>query len=244
MRRRRARDYAGDPLPIGLPLENSRLVAVPGLGLGVEAWRPTLSYWGAGDGNVLVLPGYGVPLSRRAPCAPVDVAVQLSGALNGPTTLLGHSSSCQVVAHAARLRPDLVDGLVLVGPTTDPRAASWWALATLWLRTAGHEDPRQLPSLLRQYRRTTLGSMLRTMDQSRRDDLGATLSEVHCPMVLVRGAHDRIARSDWLRSLGGSAPNRTVIELAVGAHMVPMTHPAELAASVGAVLGDRPSAGA
>ncbi|WP_134738544.1 alpha/beta hydrolase [Nocardioides sp. 503] len=213
------------------------LVAVPGLGLGAEAWRPTLSLWGRGDGDVRLLPGYGVPLARAAPWTPVDIAAQLCGVLRGPTTLLGHSSSCQVVAHAARLRPDLVTGLALVAPTTDPRAGSWPALMGAWCRTVGHEDPRQLPLLLRQYRRTTLRSMLRTMDRSRRDDIAATLSQVGCPVVLVRGVHDRIARSDWLRALADGGPGRTVIELGVGAHMVPLTHPDVLAAEVGAALG-------
>jgi pimeloyl-ACP methyl ester carboxylesterase len=222
--------------PIGLPLDVSQFVAVPGLGLGVEAWRPTLVRWGGGDGNVQLLPGYGVPLAGRAPRTPSDIAVKLCGALGGATTLLGHSSSCQVVAHAARLRPDLVNGLVLVGPTTDPRARSWFALAGLWSRTAGHEDPRQLPLLVRQYRRTTIRSMLSTMDQARRDDIAATLSDVVCPVVLVRGAHDRIARSDWLWSLADTGPARTVIELKVGAHMVPLTHSAVLANEVGAAL--------
>jgi pimeloyl-ACP methyl ester carboxylesterase len=217
-------------------MDASHLLAVPGLGLGVEAWRPTLIRWGAGDGHVHLLEGYGVPRAGPEPRTPADLARDLVGALRGPTILLGHSSSCQVVAHAARLRPELVDGLVIVGPTTDPRARSWPALAGLWARTAAHEDPRQVPSLVRQYRRTGLRSMLATMDQARRDDLVATLSDVRCPVVLVRGAHDRIARRPWLGMLAATGPDRTVVELPVGAHMVPLTHSAVLAREVGAVL--------
>ena len=41
------------------------------------------------------------------------------------SVLIGHSSSCQVVAHAGALAPERVTGLLLVGPTTDPRAATW-----------------------------------------------------------------------------------------------------------------------
>jgi len=208
---------------------DSPILAVPGLGLGVEAWRPVLTRWGLGEECVRLLPGYGLPAGPQGARPPAELAGGLCAALAGPTTLLGHSSSCQVVAHAARLRPDLVTRLVLVGPTTDPRAASWPGLAALWLRTAAHEDPRQVPLLVRQYRRTTLRAMLATMDTARRDDLAATLAGVGCPVDLVRGAHDRIARGDWLRALAatGAGPraDRRVIELTAGAHMVPLTHP-------------------
>ncbi|HYF74196.1 MAG TPA: alpha/beta hydrolase [Nocardioides sp.] len=217
-----------------------RLTAVPGLGLGPEAWRPALSalvlHTGARAGTVHLLPGYGVPTaSRRAP-VPAELGAVLARRLAGPTTLLGHSSSCQVVAHAARLRPDLVRAIVLACPTTDPRAASWPGLAGLWLRTAAHEDPRQVPLLLRQYRRTTLRSMLTTMDAARRDDLRRTLSLVTAPVVLVRGAQDRIARPDWLATLAGTGPGRSVVEVPAGAHMVPLTHPRLFADHVGPLL--------
>jgi pimeloyl-ACP methyl ester carboxylesterase len=160
----------------------------------------------------------------------------LAERLEGPVTLLGHSSSCQVVAHAARLRPGLVRAVVLIGPTTDPRTTSWRALAAAWLRTAAHEDPRQVPSLVRQYRRTTLRSMRATMDASRRDDLTATLEHVGCPVLLLRGKHDRIARQDWLEQLARSGPDRLVAMLPAGAHMVPLTHPELVASAVTALL--------
>ncbi|MQW77843.1 hypothetical protein GHK92_18385 [Nocardioides sp. dk4132] len=233
---------------------SASIVAVPGLGLGVEAWRGVLARWGVGEEAVRLLPGYGLPVEPTGAPSLAELARELCDGLSAPTTLLGHSSSCQVVAHAARLRPDLVSRLVLVGPATDPRARSWPGLAALWLRTAVHEDPRQVPLLVRQYRRTTLRSMLATMDVARRDDLAATLSEVSCPVVLVRGAHDRIARRDWLWSLagrgtgagaagdgsGGAAEaggGRQVVELGAGAHMVPLTHPDLLARALSPAMG-------
>jgi pimeloyl-ACP methyl ester carboxylesterase len=211
----------------------TRLTAVPGLGLGPESWRPTLAALGAEDvGSIEPLPGYGVPLDPGPTPTPGELALELLARLAGPTTLLGHSASCQVVAHAARLAPGTVRGLILVGPTTDPRARTWSALAALWLRAAGHEDPRQVPRLVRQYHRTTLRSMKRTMDAARRDDLVATLSAVSCPVALVRGARDRIARADWLGVLAGTGRDRAVVELPQGGHLVPITHPALLARSI------------
>ncbi|NPC96583.1 alpha/beta fold hydrolase [Nocardioides sp. zg-DK7169] len=217
-------------------MDASRVIAVPGLGLGVESWRPVLAEWGVGEERVRLLPGYGLPVGPEGVRAPAELAVDLCATLTGPTTLLGHSASCQVLAHVARLRPDLVDALVLVGPATDPRARSWPALAALWVRTAAHEDPRQVPVLVRQYRRTTLRSMRASMDVARRDDLAATLAAVTRPVVLVRGAHDRLARHDWLRHLADGGPDRQVVEIGGGAHMVPMTHPGPVARGAASAL--------
>lgn len=214
------------------------ITAVPGLGLGAESWRGTLEALGAGPASVRLLPGYGTPVDTSDVPTPAELATVLVAGLDEPVTLLGHSSSCQVVAQAALLAPDLVRRLVLVGPTTDQRAVSWPALGALWLRTAAHEDPRQLPVLVRQYRRTTLRSMRATMDVARHDDIRRSLAALSQPVVLVRGARDRIARGDWLRSLAEAVPHdeTTVIELPAGAHMVPLTHPQLLAAHLASAL--------
>jgi pimeloyl-ACP methyl ester carboxylesterase len=76
------------------------------------------------------------------------------------------------------------------------------------------------------------------MDAARRDDVVATLTDVACPVVLVRGAHDRIAPADWLRTLVGTGPGRVVVQLPAGAHMVPLTHPELLARHVAPLLAD------
>ena len=211
-------------------------VAVPGLGLGPESWAGALAALGAEPSAVQLLRGYGVPTGPGAAPSLIELATDLCSRLTAPATVFGHSASCQVVAHAARLCPELVHQVVLVAPTTDPRAASWPGLAALWLRTAVHEDPRQVPDLLRQYRRTTFRSMIATMDIARRDDLLATLTTVTRPVVLVRGAHDRIARPHGVRILGDAGPARTVLEMSVGAHMVPFTHPRAFADTVAPVL--------
>lgn len=204
-------------------------IAVPGLGLGVQSWGPALSALGATEATVLLLPGYGQPTARGTALSPLELAEDVCERLTEPTTLLGHSSSCQIVAHAARLCPELVRKLVLIGPTTDVDMRSWRALAVGWLRNAGHEDPRQVGPLIRQYRRTGLRSMLTTMDLARTDHIHVALSQVLCPVIVVRGAHDRIARSQWVRSLAATAPDGRVVEVPAGAHMVLQTHPRLLA---------------
>jgi pimeloyl-ACP methyl ester carboxylesterase len=206
-------------------VEEATLLMVPGLGLDAEAWEPTireLVLGGVPPARIVVasLPGYGEPLGTGDSVHPQAAARRLIATSIPPgrrCVLVGHSSSCQVVVHATLLAPEQVTGLFLVGPTTDPRAATWPRLVRRWLATAVHESPGQVPSLWRQYRRTGLRHMFRVMDATRRDRIDLALEQVRCPVVVLRGHHDRIAPEDWCRSL---APTVT---LPRGGHMVPLT---------------------
>lgn len=207
------------------------IVLVPGLGLGREVWQPTLRAWGpSGPVTVLVLPGYGVRGRRLDDLRPAVLATRLLDHLDGavpartPVVLAGHSAGCQVVAAAAARAPHRVAGLVLVGPTMDPRAATWPRLLGRWLLTAGREDPRQVPVLVRQYARTGLVTMTRAMDAARRDDLAAHLAHVDRPVLVLRGRHDRICPSAFAGALVSGHDRRHTATLPAGAHMVPLTH--------------------
>jgi pimeloyl-ACP methyl ester carboxylesterase len=132
---------------------------------------------------------------------------------------------------------DRVAGLVLVGPTTDPRARTWPALVRRWLRTARREDLGQMPGLLRQYARTGLVSMARGMSSARKDRLERTLDQVSCPVLVVRGRHDAICDESWARIVADVAPRGSrAVTLPVGAHMVPSTHGPLVAAEVATFL--------
>lgn len=209
---------------------------VPGLGLDEAAWQPTVESlppaWRR-DLDVALLPGYGERAARAAdlrPAALAEVLLDRWCPSDGTVVLAGHSASCQIVAEAARRRPDVVVGLVLVGPTTDPRARSWSSLARRWLATARHESLSEVPTLVRQYARTGLWTMARAMDAVRRDDVREPVGGSRCPVLVVRGPRDRICPADWAADLvelagcpAGDRPSRSVT-LADGAHMVPLTH--------------------
>lgn len=227
----------------------SRLLLVPGIGLGPEAWLPTLAHVGdRATARVVTLPGYGVPAGAGDDLRPAALAERLLPLLDeedaapagGPAVLLGHSASCQVVVHAARTMPDRVGGLVLVGPTTDPRATTWPRLAARWLATARHEDPRQVPALVRQYHRTRLGSMRRAMDAARRDRIDVAMRSIGCPVVVLRGPHDRICPASWADDLVRTVPSRVpaaAVTLPSGGHMLPLTRGRLVAEQVLRFLG-------
>lgn len=216
-------------------------ILLPGLGLGAAAWQPTVRGllahgWVIDHGAVRPLLGYGLAAGRRDDLRPRALAERLVDewpAGPGPAVLMGHSASCQVAVHVAVLVPHRVVGLVLVGPTTDPRAATWPRLARRWLATARHEPPWQVPALLRQYRRTGLRTMGRAMDAARTDRIEHEIAAVTCPVLVLRGRHDAIAPSDWTGRLA-AGPDRRAVTLAAGGHMVPLTCGGSVAAEIDA----------
>jgi len=212
-----------------------RLVVVPGLGLDARSWTPVVAHLEM-PVEVRTPPGYGRPATAVDELSPATLGARLGRELAaGSVVIAGHSSGAQVAAHAARAAQRAgaaVAGLVLVGPTTDPRACGWARLAARWLRTAAHEDPRQVPGLVRQYGGTGLRTMARAMDRARRDDLRLTLAGVAAPVRVVRGPHDRICPTDWAAMI---TPD--VVTLPVGGHMVPSTHGSEVAAAIGEFVG-------
>lgn len=224
------------------------VVLLPGVGLGSEAWSPTtaaLHESGTLDRRLtatVLRPGYGLRAPDRRPLDPEALARTVADELGGgrPALVVAHSAGCQVAAHVALLAPQRVVALVLVGPSTDPRAATWPRLVRRWFATARSEPVGQVPTLVRQYRRTGLSAMARAMDAARRDRIEAVLEAVSCPVLVVRGLHDRIAPADWVTSLARpgrtAAAQRRAVTLDAGAHMLPLTHGPRLAGAISEFL--------
>jgi pimeloyl-ACP methyl ester carboxylesterase len=218
--------------PAGRPVA----VVVPGLGLTAVSYGGLVDALGAAVPTAVVaLPSMGLRAEPGTALDPESSADELArrldehGLADGPLVLVGHSASCQVVAELARRHPHTVRGLVLVGPTADPRMAPRRRLVVRWLRTAAHEDPCRVPGMLRSYVTTRLSGFARALRAARRRDLRATLAVTTVPVLLVRGPHDHLAPSGWLDALAATRPGIEVVTLAAGAHNLPQTRPAELA---------------
>ena len=213
---------------------------VPGLGLDDRAWAGVRQRL-AGGVLTVPLPALGQRARRGMDLRVEHLAGQLveelaTGASQGAgaVVLVGHSASCAVVVETAA-RSDLVVGLVLVGPVTDPRARTWPRLLWRWLRTARHERLYEVPVLAPQYWQAGASTMVRGMDAMRwyRTDHG--LARIDLPVVIVRGSRDGIAAADWASHLTGNARGR--LEMVAGAgHMVPLTHPEAVVLAVREVI--------
>lgn len=219
------------------------VVLVPGLGLDDRAWARVRRRL-PGRHRVVLLPSLGRRAAGGTDLRVERQAERLLDELHADTSvsavgvvLVGHSASCPVVVEAAA-RSDLVVGLVLVGPVTDPRARTWPRMLGQWLRTASHERLREVPVLVPQYRRTGPFAMVRGMGSVRGYRTDETLARLELPVVVVRGTGDRIARHDWSNRLARLVGGR--LDTVPGAaHMVPLTHPGALVTAVLAVRSAR-----
>jgi pimeloyl-ACP methyl ester carboxylesterase len=207
------------------------VVLVPGLGLDTRAWQPVRQAL-ALPSFVVLLPSMGQPAPRGTGLGVDRQATRLLQRLpeGSATILVGHSASCPVVVEAAS-RTSQVVGLVLVGPVTDPAAKTWPRMLSQWTRTASHERPRLAGTLVPQYRRTGPLSMLRGMDAIRHFRTDDALRALALPVEVVRGDKDRIASLEWSSALR-RVSNGRLTTIHGAAHMVPLTHPAAVAAVV------------
>ncbi|MGY1692428.1 alpha/beta fold hydrolase [Geodermatophilus sp. SYSU D01105] len=206
-----------------------RPVLVPGLGLDA---RSSARLRRLVPGDVVVLPGMG----RAAPVPPLDeLARRLRDRLGpGPVLLVGHSQSCQVVAAAAA--DPRVAGLVLLGPTTDPRLRSAPVLVRRWLRTALREPWAQVPLVLAQWWSTGPWAMARLWRVAAPDRIDVRLRGVRVPVTVVRGTRDRLCPDDWATVVAAAAPRGRLVEVPGAAHMTVQTHPRAVADVVAAAL--------
>ena len=207
------------------------IVLVPGLGLDERSSERLRRRIG---GTVVILPGMGL---RRPVGTLHELTGQLLAALGArPVVLVGHSQSCQVVVAAAE-RDARVVGLLLLGPSTDPRMLRLPVLALRWLRTAVGEQWWQVPLVLAQWLRTGPPAMVRLWRQIAADRIDRRLRRVAVPVVVVRGTRDALCPHDWAVHLAACAPQGRLVELRGAAHMTPHTRPDEVARLLAGLLG-------
>lgn len=205
-----------------------RIVLVPGMGLDRRSWaRVLLRLAAAGvPAEVALLPGMGRPVA----VPPVeDLAALLRARLGpGPVVLAGHSQGCQVVAAVGD--DPRVAGVVLLGPSTDPRLRSVRGLALRWLATAVFEPLWQLPLVLVQWAHTGPTRMRALWRQASPDRIDRRLRGVRAPVVVARGTRDRLCDAAWARALVAAAPDGRLVELPRAAHMTVQARPRAVAA--------------
>jgi len=214
------------------------LVVVPGLGLDERSWARVHRRVPA---RVVTLPGMGL----RGAVPPLDeLADRLLATLGAePVVLVGHSQGCQVVVAAAQ-RDARVAAVVLLGPTTDPRIRPLRGLAVRWLGTAVSEPPTAIPRVLVQWLTTGPLAMRRLWRRAAPDRIERRLARLEVPVTVVRGTLDRLCSHDFAAGLVAVAPRGVLVEIPGAAHVIPQSHPDEVAAVLSSLVAGRsPSTG-
>ncbi|WP_369217745.1 alpha/beta fold hydrolase [Streptomyces flavofungini] len=225
-----------------VPGEGTRtVVLVHGLGLSGRYFVPLARRLAASGASVLVpdLPGNARSRAavRRAPA--VEHSAELLARwhkelLPGPSLLVANSVGAQVVAALTARHPQLVNGMVLVGPALEPEASASRLFGRL-LADAPRETLSLLAVAATDYLLTGLPRCAVSFRHALRDAAGAfegNLAQVRVPTLLVRGAGDTIATGAWLRRVAALTGAARTEEVPGAAHAAHYTAPDALAALI------------
>jgi 2-hydroxy-6-oxonona-2,4-dienedioate hydrolase len=176
------------------------------------------------------LPGFGKSDKPRRTLAIQELAHALAAWLKAigleRAHLIGNSMSCNILVEFAIHYPQLVDRLVLQGPTTDPRARSMLGQGIRWLRNARREPPQ--PGLLvKDYTAAGLRSAFETFRYLLDHRIEERLPSVQAPTLVVRGTRDPIVPQGWAREVTALLPRGRLIEIPGAAHTINLHAPLE-----------------
>jgi pimeloyl-ACP methyl ester carboxylesterase len=115
--------------------------------------------------------------------------------------VFANSYGCQVAAQLAAIYPQLVDRLILTGPTCDRAAPTIMEQAyRLWLdgfhepKGAGHQLIADLTDM-------SVRIAFQTAERMVSDDIRPKLAQITCLTLVLRGTRDTIAPQNWLEEI-------------------------------------------
>jgi pimeloyl-ACP methyl ester carboxylesterase len=188
------------------------------------------------------LPGYGlsdpaIPSPSLADLA--DAAVTSAGVFTGDqVALVANSFGAQVALEAAVRHPERVGPIVLIGPTTDPRARSLPRQYLRWQRCLPYEDLSVLPIIPRDLLGVGPREALHLLGVMLGDRPEEKAPQLPQPALVIRGERDRVAPADWCRRLAETMPAGRFTEIVGAGHMPHWADPAGIAALLSAFLGE------
>jgi 2-hydroxy-6-oxonona-2,4-dienedioate hydrolase len=163
--------------------------------------------------------------------------VELTDALAGWTraagldsaAFLGNSFGCQIVADLALRYPELVERVVLQGPTMDPRARTAWQQVARWLRNSRQEPLSHGLISAREYPRCGLRRLIKTFRYALEDRIEEKLPRLRVPALVVRGSRDPIVPQRWAEEATRLLPMGRLAVIQGAPHTVVYDAPLDLA---------------
>jgi pimeloyl-ACP methyl ester carboxylesterase len=192
------------------------------------------------DAIALDLPGFGAtppPPEAWGSRQYVELVAQVLGEMSTPVVVLGHSFGGRVAVELAAARPDDVAALVLTGvpllrPAGAPRRPAFGYRIGRALHRGGVVSEAKMEALRQRYGSTDYRSAEGVMRQvlvrvvnERYDD---ALDAIRCPVDLVWGDDDDVARVDVAHAVARRLSSARVIELPAAGHLTPLSAPAAL----------------
>jgi 2-hydroxy-6-oxonona-2,4-dienedioate hydrolase len=187
------------------------------------------------------LPGFG---ESSKPARALNL-VELSGALAHWTQAIGlaraaffgNSFGCQVVVDLTLRYPELVERVVLQGPTIDPRARQAWRQIARLLRNSRHEPLSHGLISAQEYPRCGFRRLAQTFRYALEDRIEEKLPHVRVPALVVRGSKDPIVPQRWAEEATCLLPMGRLVVVPGAPHTLVYDAPLELARAVRPFLG-------
>ncbi|SDY62731.1 alpha/beta fold hydrolase [Herbiconiux ginsengi] len=171
----------------------------------------------------LDLPGFGDRPKPAGPMSVPDYARVVAQALDdrqtGRVVLIGHSMGAQFSVELARRRPGLVERLVLVAPVADPHRRTTLQQSLDLLHDLVLETPSAAAIVTADYLRTGprwFFAEVRALLAYRTEE---AIAGVACPVLVMRGENDPIARRGWCYDLAHRAADGRLVEIDKAAHV-------------------------
>ncbi|AWB89374.1 alpha/beta fold hydrolase [Salinibacterium hongtaonis] len=203
----------------------------------------------AANGTVhsIDLPGFGATPRPEQPLSVEDHARVLGATFDAldvrHCVVVGHSMGAQFAIELARQRPDLVDRLVLIGPVVDPQRSTVLQQAAALAADTLLEPPVANALVLSDYLRCGPRWYLQTLPSMMRYPTLERVREVSCPVLVIRGEKDPVAREGFSRQLANAAPNGSLLQMPGHAHIVQHSAPRSVAAAIARFAEGVPAAG-
>lgn len=218
------------------------VVLVHGLGIS-SRYMESLALALSDDFQVLApdLPGYGESAGRRNGVNRVLTVDQLADALwlwlracgIGRACFVANSFGCQVLAALGERHPEVVERLVLQGPTVDRHARR--LITQIWRdwRNSRREAPHSTAALSRiDYAKAGLCHIAIGLRYMLRDSIERRLPRIAAPVLVVCGSRDVVSPPLWGAELVQRLPHGQLLVLNNGTHTLNYVFPYSLAQAI------------
>jgi pimeloyl-ACP methyl ester carboxylesterase len=138
---------------------------------------------------------------------------------------IGNSLGCEVLVELALVHPQLVDRLVLQGPTPDPEARGLTRQIVGFFAIAPFERWSLAWVALADYVRGGVGRYLLTLRSMVGNHIAEKVLQVTQPTLVVWGTRDYIVPYAFVARLAGSLPRGHLAVIPGAAHGINYSHP-------------------
>ncbi|GAA1002217.1 alpha/beta fold hydrolase [Subtercola frigoramans] len=189
-------------MPRGAGTQQATFLLLHGIGLSHRAFtRAAKLLVEHGDVIAIDLPGFGGTPRPDRPLSVRDYAHGVAAVLDrtqmGPMIAVGHSMGAQFALELAITRPDLVSGVVMIGPVVDPRRRTLWQQGLRLLRDAALEPLSTNLMVLFDYARCGPVWFLAETRAMLAYPTHERIQRLTRPLLVLRGRNDPIADQHW-----------------------------------------------